>query len=261
MSSRCSWLICLSCLIGFNLLSASAEAVVIADWRFGSTGGNFLDDSTGNYHLEQGGSVLPAQSSDGMYSSFAIFDGSLQYLKSNSALDLSPYNKLRFSWAMKVAGSNEGILLESSSNHFGTVGAFVFAANFQGTPGNSLAAIYTGNNLLNETFTHLGNAWHTYVVDVDMTNASAANVTRVLVDGVLQTNAGSPQNLPPVNSFFSDQIMYVGSRDGGSIRFVGSLVNLKIETIPVPEPSTVLFAGMAAAITLSQRLRRRTGNL
>ncbi len=220
---------------------------VVAEWKF-DEGANFLADSSGNGHDLIGTAVSVADDRDGAggtSSGSASFDGASQCLQTAAPLDLTPYQHLRFSFAMKSASNAAAMLFEQSVdynvNGFGNIAV---GANFI-EPGKGSAGVRFDTNYNIDVLPSANDMeWDDYVVEFNLLASDPADVVTMTINGeaVPDETAWSQHALPggAAKRFLNDSLFLGARGETMNLFFKGFLDELKIEAF---EPQSEELAG------------------
>lgn len=224
-------------LFGFAF-QGMVDAEIIAQWKFED--GDFLADSSGNGNTlaNFGASCVEDLSSIAPGNDVADFNGS-SFMRTASPLDLSPYRNLRISWWQKVATTTASIIWEHSESFVFKPGSIVADVNDAGI-GEGFVGVWGGNTSVYnlDQYSHsYDNTWEHMVVEFDLDSGMSEDVVKVFRNEELVSVATGAQTTD-TTSFLND-VLYIGARGGNSVYFTGSLDELTIETVGVPEPSTI----------------------
>ncbi len=214
----------------------------IAFWRFEP--GNLLADSSGNGHtlvnVNATSSSDTASGADGEGS--VAFNGTNAYLRTATALDLSPYRRVRLSYWQKVEETGSGMVWEHSSTFINKPGAIVADIN-DGGVGNGKAGVWGNGSVFNlDNYPHAIGQWQQVAVEFNL-DGVAPDVTKVYVNGQV-VGAGTTQQTTNLTALINDTF-YMGARGGSSVFFQGKIDELKIEQFD-PKPLKVfVLAGQS----------------
>jgi len=269
MSATTRLCVSVGIVIGSVLFAVNpSDAAVIARWRF-EPGAGFLLDSSGNGHDLQAYGVAPGSSGDvanadgGLGS--ASFDGTSQALRTVNTLDLSAYDNLRVSFAMRSLDEPDGLgtVVEHSLNQNFNNGAFLIDTN-ELDPGVGTATLkMAGAGLASHNIDQLphaidGATWDLFDIWYEPAAADAADVVRIRRNGVtLPDSIGWDRHGTDEAPFLND-FLYIGARGqgGGQNFFQGNIDELTISTV-IPEPSMCAIACLLGAIGLGYGWRRK----
>ena len=181
---------------------------VIAYWPFKSS--KMLVDATGNGNVLTGSGVTA--SDDGA----AMFDGSQSGFATLAPLPLYLYKSMTVEWFMQTSMSGLGMVLETTSAFNSNPGAFCALVNE--AAGYRMTSDY---NVMYGWFAADGE-WHHYALVYDW-DATTADVVRLYRDGVQIPHSGNALAAKLLTG-----TLYIGARDGSSLKFVGQLDDIKI---------------------------------
>ena len=190
---------------------------VIAYWPFAKAT-NMLEDATGNGNVLTGTGVTV---NDGA----AVFDGSQSGFATLATLPLYAYRSMTVEWFMKSSMSDLCIVLETSPNYNGVRGAFAAAANDYAP-----AAIQAGYRAARggynvcQLLDVLDGKWHHVALVYDY-DAPYKDTVRLYCDGIRTTSRNYVYD--GIARHLSERL-YIGSRGGNSLPFVGELDDIKI---------------------------------
>ena len=190
---------------------------VIAYWPFAKAT-NMLEDVTGNGNVLTGTGVTV---NDGA----AVFDGSQSGFATLATLPLYAYRSMTVEWFMKSSMSDLCIVLETSPNYNGVRGAFAAAANDYAP-----AAIQAGYRAARggynvcQLLNVLDGKWHHVALVYDY-DAPYKDTVRLYCDGIRTTSRNYVYD--GIARHLSERL-YIGSRGGNSLPFVGELDDIKI---------------------------------
>ena len=232
--------------------ASSQEFETIAYWRF-EQGANYLNDSSGNgHHLVDPGVVtfgVPSFSADTPLSEAgfgsAQFDGISSFTQTASPLLLAGYDRVRFSYWVKVETTTQDLMLFENSfdtNFQVNAGSTFHLLNASGTPaGSALLAYRTGSGFPSEATTldyatyDTLDEWHNVEVDYDFTEPVKDDRVKMSVNGVEGTKSRSITR-PDEWEKLRDDTLYVGGRKefagNPTLLFGGKLAEVKIEGVP-----------------------------
>lgn len=191
---------------------------VIAYWSFENADTMFVDES-GNGNMLTGSGVIVNDNGA------AEFDGSQSGFATLAPLPLYAYDSMTVEWFMKSDMSGEAVVLESSANYNNFLGSFCVV-----TDGNAgtMSAGYKTKNGFNVPLARnvMDGRWHHFalVYDWDETNYLIVKLYR---DGVLMTEFANNFASPAGVNLRSDRL-FIGSRGGSSLKFVGELDDIKL---------------------------------
>ena len=182
----------------------------IAYWPFDAT--NMLADATGNGNVLTGSGVTVNDNGA------AVFDGSQSDFATLAPLPLYTYESMTVEWFMKSSMSGVGMVLETSVDYGGYVGAFYAAANE-----------YAGYNMLTAVnilsgWSAMDGKWHHYALVYDR-NETTADIVRLYRDGIKVTTHRWSET--GGSKLWSDKL-FIGARNGSKYRFFGELDDIKI---------------------------------
>ena len=183
---------------------------VIAYWPFDAA--NMFEDASGNGNVLTGSGVTVNDVGA------AVFGGLQNGFATLAPLPLCLYESMTVEWFMKSSMSGAGIVLETSADYSGYVGAFYAAANE-----------YAGYNMLTDVnvlsgWSAMDGNWHHYALVYDR-DETTADIVRLYCDGVkVATHHRSETGGPKL---WSDKL-FIGARNGSKYRFVGELDDIKI---------------------------------
>ena len=214
----------------------------IAYWRFEPD--NLLADSSGNGHtltnVNATSSSDVAGGADGEGS--VAFNGTNAYLKTATALDLSPYRRVRVSYWQKVEETGSGMVWEHSSNFINKPGAIVADVNDGGVGNGKVGVWGNGSDYNLDDYPHAVGQWQQVAVEFNL-DGVAPDVTKLYVNGRAVSSGIVKQttNLPAlINDTF-----YMGARGGASVFLQGKIDEMKIEQFD-PKPLKVfVLAGQS----------------
>lgn len=260
--------------IGFSV--GTANATVIAYWKFEGTGSTFLSDSSGNgHHLTNFNSVpgsnhvsSTAASLNSSTQSAFFSDSGGKNLRTTATLNLSSYSALTVEFYM------QGHFLGFSGI------AFEHSANFNLTPGGLVTYMDSSNRIdagwrnpgisLDRTTIPASGPpdgkwsdWHHVAVIFD--KAASGNKIAMYVDGGF---VGSDiLNAATSGAAFINDTWFIGGRGlGAGLGFAGFIDEMRISSgvltpdqflmNAVPEPSTVVLLLTGAGILWYARKKR-----
>jgi hypothetical protein len=223
---------------------------LVAEWLF-EDGAGFLSDTSGNGHdlvldATYTGVTANADVMSGYSGTSAAFDGAGQ-LTTATTLDLTSYNKLRFTYRVKdeppSPSNGVSIFMEHSTNAYGVPGGFVFSSEEEagsGCTGIAFGPLAKTNRNIERTGVTTGE-WIDYDVTIDQTATTYEDVVLVTKNGVLQSDntvTGRQAVAPPWDPTmaYPNELIYIGARGGAtpSLAFLGYLDEMKLEAFTDP---------------------------
>lgn len=191
---------------------------VIAYWPF-EKATNMLDDATGNGNVLTGTGVT-------VNGGAAVFDGTQSGFATLATLPLYAYRSMTVEWFMKSSMSAVCMVLETSPNLNATTCAFSATAN-EYAPAAIQAGYRTtlGGYNLSQFLNVLDGKWHHVALVYDYDAPSSSDTVRLYCDGIRTATRNSVYE--GVSRHRSERL-YIGSRGGNSLPFVGELDDIKI---------------------------------
>ena len=189
---------------------------VIAYWPFESSS-TLLADASGNGNTLTGSGVTVNDSGA------AVFDGSQSGFATLAPLPLYAYDSMTVEWFMKSDISGQAVVLETSENFNNHAGTFCAL-----TDAGSLTDGYrtlSGYNYMRARDTMDGK-WHHFALVYDWDDTTY-RIVRLFCDGVLMTEFVENYGSPTGANLYSGNL-FIGSRAGSSLKFVGELDDIKI---------------------------------
>lgn len=216
-------------------VAQTAQAAVIADWRFEST--NFLGDSSGHgYSLVAGTTEsMPTQASDVSVlaggAGSVYFDGVDDWLQAAKAIDLSSYNAIRVSAWIKPESSNSGILWEQGPTLLKTSGSINAVVNDGGYAKAAICTSGSGSYVVDK-YSTTQNTWQQLAVEYRR-NVAGSNSVQVYLNGA---KVGADSTAAVVYPAFLNGTLNIGARQNAGSGtpgdyFAGKIDELKIEDI------------------------------
>ena len=190
---------------------------IIAYWPF-EKAENLLEDASGHGNTLTGSGVTITNGA-------AMFDGSQSGFATLAPLPLYAYDSMTVEWFMKSDMAGEAIALESSANYNDYLGSFCAVAN----GGNgTLSAGYRMKNGFNVLLARdvMDGRWHHFALVYDW-DETTYRIVRLYRDGVMVTEFVNNYASPTGVNLRSDRL-FIGSRGGSSLKFVGELDDIKI---------------------------------
>ena len=190
---------------------------VIAYWPFRNAG-TLLEDASGNGNTLTGSGVTVSREAA------AVFDGTQSGFSTVAPLPLYAYDSLTVEWFMKANASGATMaVMEMSANYNSNVGAFaVFANESSGRVAGGFRMAENFNTLICNSA--LDGGWHHYALVYDSTRTDA-DIVRFYRDRQQVTTHGA--SYTGAVNLLSD-VLYIGTRGGSSLPFVGELDDIKI---------------------------------
>jgi len=195
---------------------------VIAYWPFFHR--QPLADASGNGHALSGSGVAFRDDA-------AVFDGVQSALSTlPRTLNLRPYSALTVECFVKSPSSGVGVLFEHSSNFNASRGGFIGLVNEAAAGQLDAGFSLTGNSPYNIDSTAAGaladGAWH-HVALVYDPDCGGDDHVRVYLDRV-QQGKRSATWASGADTFFRNDVLYMGARNSANTWFAGELDDLKI---------------------------------
>ncbi len=190
----------------------------IAYWPFENTA-KLFDDASGNGNTLTGSGVTV--NDDGA----AVFDGSQSGFATLAPLPLYAYDSMTVEWFMKSDMSGEAIVLESSADFNNYFGSF---AAVTGNGDGTLTVGYRMKNGFNAPLARgvVDGKWHHFALVYDW-DETTYRIVRLYRDGVLVTEFATNFASPTGVNLYSGRL-FIGSRAGSSLKFVGELDDIKL---------------------------------
>ena len=197
---------------------------VIAYWPFDKAT-NMLEDASGNGNVLTGTGVTV---NDGA----VVFDGSQAGFATLAPLPLYPYDSMTVEWFMKTDVNALSMLLETTADYNNRPGAFTAIVQTDGRMEGAYKTLHSFNVAVARNVTD--GKWHHYALVYDWDDATAG-VVKLYKDKTLMTER-NPQYTNASIANLRSEILYIGTRGGSSLPFVGELDDIKI-TGRVLDPS------------------------
>jgi len=190
---------------------------IIAYWPF-EKAENLLEDASGHGNTLTGSGVTITNGA-------AMFDGSQSGFATLAPLPLYAYDSMTVEWFMKSDMAGEAIALESSANYNDYLGSF---AAVTGNGDGTLTVGYRMKNGFNAPFARdvMDGKWHHFALVYDW-DETTYRIVRLYRDGVLVTEFANNFASPTGVNLYSGRL-FIGSRGGSSLKFVGELDDIKI---------------------------------
>ena len=190
---------------------------IIAYWPF-EKAENLLEDASGHGNTLTGSGVTITNGA-------AMFDGSQSGFATLAPLPLYAYDSMTVEWFMKSDMAGEAIALESSANYNDYLGSF---AAVTGNGDGTLTVGYRMKNGFNALFARdvMNGKWHHFALVYDW-DETTYRIVRLYRDGVLVTEFANNFASPTGVNLYSGRL-FIGSRGGSSLKFVGELDDIKI---------------------------------
>ena len=187
----------------------------------GSTSWRDMSGNTNNGTLVNG----PIFNSDNGGS--ILFDGTNDYAKTNTTLNLSNTNKISIEVWLKFTATPTQLIAEHSTN-FNANNAFILDINELGGTGSFQFSDNGpgGYNISYTTPNFNDGKWHCFTVVSDRSQ-SATNQVSIYADSEFNTIL-SPAYRSDISSNYSNYDLYLGTRAGLSFFYSGSISNLKV---------------------------------
>lgn len=191
---------------------------VIAYWPFENSS-KLLDDASGNGNTLTGSGVTV--NDDGA----AVFDGSQSGFATLAPLPLYAYDSMTVEWFMKSDMPGEAIVLESSADFNTYLGSF---AAVTGNGDGTLTVGYRTKGGFNAPLARevIDGEWHHFALVYDW-EETTYRIVRLYRDGVLVTEFANNFASPTGVNLYSGRL-FIGSRAGSSLKFVGELDDIKL---------------------------------
>lgn len=191
---------------------------VIAYWPFDKN--SMFADASGNGNTLTGTGVTSSEEWT------AVFNGSQRGFATVLPLPLYPYDSLTVEWFMKADSSGSGatMVMEMSANYNNNPGSFAVTAN-ESDAGNVSGGFRmgTGFNTLRGA-SALDGQWHHYALVFDASESGAEIVKLYRDREEITRRLGTWTGIPDLCS----AVLYIGSRAGSTLPFVGELDDVKI---------------------------------
>ena len=198
---------------------------VIAYWPF--SGRKPLSDATGNGHALTNMNAGVTFAEDA-----AVFNGSQATFSTRPwTLNLRPYPALTVEYFIRTAATNKTVLLEHSANFSTYRGGFIAVLN-EFNPGQIESGVsMPGASTFNIDST-AANAvsdgiWHHVALVYDPAG-SGDNRVRVYLDRIQQGKRIAGSNISDAETFFLNDVLFIGMRENDSVKFIGELDDIKI---------------------------------
>jgi hypothetical protein len=194
-----------------NVRSYSASSTT---W-FDLSGNRYASSLTNGpaYNSENGGSIM--------------FDGTNDYAKTNTTLNLSNTDKISVEVWLKFTATSLQVIAEHSTN-FNANNAFLMDINEIGGTG-SFQFGDKGPQGYNISYTKTGfndGKWHCFTSTSDRTQ-SATQQIKIYADSVLDTTLSDAYRAD-ITSSYSNYDLYLATRAGTSFFYSGSISSIKI---------------------------------
>ena len=196
---------------------------VIAYWPFSPR--QPLADATGSGHTLTNVGVT-----FGQYA--AVFDGSqATFCTRPWTLNLRPYAALTVEYFIRTTSTNKPVVLEHSANFTTYRGGFVAVLN-EFNPGQIESGVsMPGTSTYNIDSTAASavtdGRWHHVALVYDPARSGDDRV-RLFLDRVQQGKRTAGSNVSDADTFFLNDVLFIGARDTSSTRFIGELDDIKI---------------------------------
>ncbi len=196
---------------------------VIAYWPF--SGRTPLSDVTGNGHTLTNVGVTFSQYA-------AVFDGAQTAFSTRPwTLNLRPYPALTVEYFIRTTSTNKPVVLEHSANFTTYRGGFVAVLNefFPGQieSGISMPGINTYNIDSTAANAVTDGKWHHVALVYDPARSGDDRV-RLFLDRVQQGKRTAGSNVSDADTFFLNDVLFIGAREKSNTKFIGELDDLKI---------------------------------